>query len=81
MPFKQRPRPTHFNCTSATAARALFVDRDQTPNIQLTFTTDQGEIIEFELTARECAKMLEQAISAYNAILPPLKTSRGGYGL
>lgn len=78
-----RPRqPTiNYQITEAKAARALFVDRGSLPRIQLTFITDEGVKVEVEMEAMIAGQMVEQAMSAYNAILPPLKTSRGGFGL
>lgn len=71
-----------FEVRSSRAARALFPEaRGMIPKISLTFDCVDGSIVEFELEAAEAARMIEQAMSAYNAILPPLKTSRGGFGL
>jgi len=79
--MRPRPRPINYQVQSAKAARALFVDRGSLPRIQLTFIVDDGTTVEVEMEAQIAGVMIEQAMSAYNAILPPLKTSRGGFGL
>lgn len=33
------------------------------------------------MTVHELAKLIEQSMTVYNTIIPPLKTSRGGWGL
>lgn len=81
--FKKRRRPTyHHVANRCTAARAIFAEvQGAIPKIALTFELVDGSTQTFELEAIEAGRMIEQAMSAYNAIMPPLKTSRGGFGL
>lgn len=82
MHFFKRRKVIHFDVKSATAARAIFQQgRGAIPKVQFKFLTYDDEEVEFELEMIEAGKMIEQAMSAYNAISPPLKTSRGGFGL
>jgi len=75
-------RKQHFDIKEATACRAIYQRvRGELPTVQMKFTDWDGGEYEFELSATEAGKFIEQAMSAYNAILPPLKTSRGGFGL
>lgn len=82
MLWRKKVTKVHFNVKEASAARALFPEaRGAIPKISLTFRTWDDEVITFEMEATEAGKLIEHAMSAYNAILPPLKTSRGGFGL
>lgn len=77
-----KKKKTIYSVRSAKAARALFPEaRGMIPKISLTFECEDGSLVEFELEAAEAGRLVEQAMSAYNAILPPLKTARGGFGL
>lgn len=51
------------------------------PRIQMTFYNDDGTVNEYMMNIRDAGKFIEQAMAAYNALVPPLKTSRGGFGL
>lgn len=80
--FGKKAHKISYEVKAAKAARALFPEaRGMIPKISLTFDCVDGTIVEFELEAIEAARLIEQAMSAYNAILPPLKTARGGYGM
>lgn len=82
--FRRRPRAPAYQYTAvrAKACRAVFSEaRGAIPKVQMTFImTDESEIT-FEMEAGDAGRFIEQAMSAYNAIVPPLKTSRGGFGL
>ena len=66
----------------ALASRAIFQEaQGMLPKISMTFELTDGEVIQFELELEEAAKFIEQTVSAYNAAVPVLKTSRGGWGL
>lgn len=67
-----------YEVESSTAAKALYqAGKDYLPKIQLTFTTHEGEILEIELGYMDAANFIDQAAAAYNALMRPLKTSRG----
>jgi len=66
----------------AIASRALFSEaRGSIPHIAFQIEMTNGETVEFELEIAEAKKLIEQMVSAYNAVYPVLKTSRGGIGL
>ena len=83
MIFRKKRRPVyHHKAIRAKAARAIFQEvHGAIPKIALTFIMLDDTEHTFELEFAEAGKMIEQAMSAYNAIMPPLKTSRGGFGL
>jgi hypothetical protein len=71
-------RPT----THVYAARAVYDEASgELPRVEMTFELSSGELVKFDMTVHELAKMIEQGMQVYNTILPPLKTSRGGWGL
>lgn len=75
-------RLTGRKVKAATSARAIFqAGGDSMPKVVFSFLTDSEEQFDFELTIHQTASLIEQSMAAYNAIIPPLKTSRGGFGL
>ena len=50
------------------------------PTVQMTFELTTGEVVTFELQVDEAGKFIEQATSAYRAIVPPLRTGMQGWG-
>ena len=80
---RKRYDNARFSKVNATATRALVGSvHGDLPRIEVTMTMDDSqERITFELTVNEAGKLIEQMMAAYNAIMPPLKTSRGGFGL
>ena len=68
----------HYEVESSTAAKALYQEgKGYLPKIQFTFTTHDEEIIEIELGYMDAANFIDQAAAAYNALMRPLKMSRG----
>lgn len=62
------------------ASRGMYVDEDN-QKVLLTLKTTDNQTIELEMSSRQAAKAIEGLLSVYNAINPPLRTSRGGIGL
>lgn len=63
------------------AARALFPEQSgHVEKLSMQFEDAAGVIYQFDLDVKEAGKMIEEAISAYHAIVPPLRTSRSGWG-
>jgi hypothetical protein len=79
--FKRyRPKYRHV-AVEAKAVRALFPSvHGAIPKIALTFIMTDGSEQTFELEATEAAKLIDQSIAAYHAIVPQLKTGRGSWG-
>lgn len=75
------PLPTSINVKSVEASRAIFVHQDQIPLTRIKFTLDDDATVEFDLTIHQATALIEEMMAAYNAIVPVLKTSRGGFGL
>lgn len=74
---KYRPRYSHV-ANRAVAARALFNEAPGAiPKVALTFDLVDGTTHTFELEVTEAAKLITTALSAYNAIMPPLNITRG----
>lgn len=75
--FKQK-KMINFQIKSAVAARAIYQEgRDRVPKISLTFESEEGEKIEFELQLDTAADFIDQAVAAYNSAMRPLKNQRG----
>ena len=68
---------------NASASRAVVSTvHGDLPHIEVTMVMDSTkEKITFDLTLNDTAILIEQLVSSYNAIVPPLRTSRGGFGL
>jgi len=82
MTFWKKKPIIRYEVEKATAARAVFqTTKGAIPRIELNFETESGDRIQFDMDIETAGRMIEQAMSAYNAIVPPLKTSRGGLGL
>ena len=65
----------------AIASRAIFTEaQGMLPKVRMEFQLANGENVAFELELDEAGKFIEQATSAYRAIVPPLRTSMGGWG-
>lgn len=63
------------------ATRALFPEASGAiPRVSIQFEDAQGAIHQFDLDVKDAAELIEQSTAAYHAILPPLKTSRSGWG-
>ena len=74
---KNKPTEHHFTATDGSTVRALFVPvSGQIHRIEMTFHTSDGERVVIEMEHDVAAKIIEQGVSAYNAIMKPLKTSR-----
>lgn len=72
--FKKRKR-IRYEVRTAIASRAIFQEgRGHLPKIELQFETYDGEILEFDLDYEQAALFIDQAASAYNAVMRPLKT-------
>lgn len=73
--------PVRYHIAEVSASRAIYQGATDIPTVEITFTTDEGQQIAFDLNHLLAASLIEQAMASYNAIFPPLKTSRGGFGL
>jgi hypothetical protein len=79
--FHRRPKPRIRPAARAIASRAIFAEASgMLPTIQMTFELVSGEVVTFELQVNEAGKFIEQATSAYRAIVPPLRTGMQGWG-
>lgn len=68
----------NYQVRSATAARAIYQEgRGRLPKISLTFESEEGDQIAFELQLDTAADFIDQATAAYNAAMRPLKNTRG----
>lgn len=54
----------------------MYVD-EETQRIRVQFTTTDDQNVVMELTVHQAAKLIEEATSAYYAIVPQLRNSRG----
>lgn len=80
--MRKKPTPTRKRVKEATAVRAIFVaGEDEMPKVQFTFYNTDGTVNEYMMNIRQAGQFIEQAMAAYNTLVPPLKTSRGGFGL
>jgi hypothetical protein len=80
--FKKKVPPTYYNVKEIEATRAIYQEAvGVVPRVQIMILTDAGERLELDLDHLQVAKLIEQTMQAYNTIFPPLKTSRGGWGL
>lgn len=75
MPWSKEPEVL-LDIKAVGASRAMYVD-EETQRVRVTFTTTDNQIVAMELTPHQAARLIEQATSAYYAIVPQLKTSRG----
>lgn len=55
------------------ASRAVFIDLDH-QEIEITFQTEEGDILTLQLPTRLAHVLISEATSAYLAINPPLRT-------
>lgn len=80
-----RRQKTRYVAIKTVTTRALLPAEGQDLNrIEVKFVMtpqDDREQITFELTLHEAANLIEELMAAYNAIVPVLKTTRGGWGL
>lgn len=82
--FGKKPKyeRIRYEVEDVKAARAIFqANGHEVPRIDLTFLTEDGKQIDFDLDHQQLARLIEQTMAVYNTIFPPLKTSRGGRGL
>jgi metal-sulfur cluster biosynthetic enzyme len=75
MPWSKEPEVL-LDIKAVGASRAMYVD-EETQRVRVTFTTTDNQIVAMELTPHQAARLIEQTTSAYYAIVPQLKTSRG----
>lgn len=63
------------------AVRAAFIE---TPGmmhrVELQFEDAKGDITQFDLEVKDAVQLIEDMTAAYQAIVPPLRTSRVGWG-
>ena len=76
-----KPKPIRYSIKEVSASRAIYEGPRVIPSVDFTFVTDDGTVIEFSLDHMQTATLIEHTMTAYNAIFPPLRTSRGGWGL
>jgi hypothetical protein len=80
--FKKKEKPIYYNVKTVEASRAIYQEAvGVVPRVQITIETDSGERLILDLDHLQVAHLIEHTMNAYNAIFPPLKTSRGGWGL
>ena len=78
---KRIEQSTRRPAVRAIASRAIFQEaQGAIPKVAMTFEMTSGELVTFELEVTEAAKFIDQTVSAYHAIVPPLRTSRQGWG-
>lgn len=76
----ERPRLVHPVIVRST--RVLFPEAEgMREKIGVQFEDATGRVYQFDLEVKEAARLIEETLAAYNVINPPLKTSRGGWGL
>ena len=80
--MRKKVPPTYYNVKEITASRAIYQEAvGVVPRVEISILTDRGEHLTIDLDHLQVASLIEQTMNAYNAIFPPLKTSRGGWGL
>jgi len=78
MSMFKKQKKIRYEVRQAIASRAIVQEgRGHIPKIEMRFETYDGEILEFDLDFEQAATFIDQAAAAYNAVLRPLKTSRG----
>lgn len=80
MALRRKKRSYLRPVNRATASRTIYNEASGIlPTVALKFEMTDGEVVEFELTVQETAKLIEQATSAYHAIVPVLRTGRSPF--
>lgn len=74
-PWSKDPR-VHLDIEEVAASRAIFVSKNEQSRVRITMTTSDEQVIDFELTVEQAAKLIEDTTMVYYAIIPPLRTRR-----
>lgn len=64
----------------AGVSRAIYIGSKETPRMLFSLVSNTGQEIEFELDVSTAHSLIEQMISTYYIISPPLRTNRGAFG-
>lgn len=57
-------------------SRAIYAGADEFPRLRIEFTTITNDKVEFEMSAQNAHKLIQQLLDTYYAIIPPLSTRR-----
>jgi hypothetical protein len=81
MPRYKRNADKVIHPIKAVASRALFPSQGrEVEMVSVQFIDAHGTIHQFDLDVKVARELIESATASYHAIVPVLRTSRGGWG-